>query len=100
MAVAIIDRDHQLSAAEAEADAYQTAAVIDTMPIDEFKTGLEVRTDDDALAAAYAALGDLAPSAVEVQGELGSQSARDVGREQLRDATGQPVEIALRKLPA
>ena len=36
-------------------------------------------SEDDALAAAYAALGNMAPSGeVEFQGELGSKSARAV----------------------
>jgi hypothetical protein len=85
MAVAIIDREHQGSAAEAEADAYRTAAVLDTMPMEEFRAGVEVRTDDDALTAAYAALGNLAPGAVELQGELGSSAGRQLARDQARD---------------
>jgi hypothetical protein len=77
MAVAIIDREHMDP--DAEADAYRTAAVLDS------GEGLEVqelpaRSEDDALAAAYAALGTLAPSAVEMQAELGSPSARALAR--------------------
>ena len=106
MAVAIIDRDNQVSPTEAEADAYRTAAVLDTMPSDDFEGGLEVRSDDDALAAAYAALGDLAPGAVELQGELGSSSARavsravsrGVSREALRGADAPAADIRLREL--
>jgi hypothetical protein len=38
-----------------------------------------VRTDDEALAAAYAALGHAPPArGVELQGELGSRSAKFV----------------------
>lgn len=80
MAVAIIDRDHRN--AHTEDDVYRTAAVMDTLPA---ATEVEVteNTDDDALAAAYAALGNLAPGAatVEMQGELNSPSARVLERE-------------------
>lgn len=79
MAVAIIDREHMDP--QAEADAYRTAAVMDTAPAAE-PTQPEVTTlsEDDALAAAYAALGNMVPSnEVEFQGELGSKSARAVG---------------------
>jgi len=102
MAVAIIDRDHQHNQADAEADAYRTASVIDTMPDelgDTFKQGVEVRTDDDALAAAYSALGNLAPAPVELQGELGSSSSRMVARDAARGATVvDGNEIRLREL--
>lgn len=106
MAVAIIDRDHQQSPADAEADAYRTAAVMDTMPDglrddvrDDLKRGVDVRTDDDALAAAYAALGNLAPVAVELQGELGSASSRNVAREVARGAAvSDNGDIRLREL--
>lgn len=85
LAVAIIDRDHHN--AQGEDDVYRTAAVIDTMPV---VSAVEVTesNDDDALAAAYAALGHLAPAAVEVQGELDSPSARVIEREATRP--GQP----------
>ena len=79
MAVAIIDREHQ-GGAEAEADAYRTASLVDSMP-DVSLAGLDVRSDDEALVAAYAALGDLAPTGVEFQGELGSPSAKVLSRE-------------------
>jgi hypothetical protein len=93
MAVAIIDREHPA----AEADAYQTAAVIDgkgaagsadadDMPLLAAEV-LPARDDDEALAAAYAALGNFAPTLsdltesfapapVQMQGELGSASGR------------------------
>lgn len=83
MAVAIIDREHRNP--EAEADAYRTAAVMDSVP--EASVGPEPGgNEDEALAAAYAALGHLAPAAaeVEVQSELYSPSARGVGRDAAR----------------
>jgi hypothetical protein len=73
MAVAIIDREH--SDPEAENDAYRTAAVLDASPMTSLPE-VEVRSDDEALAAAYAALGNLAPVGVEIQGELGSASTK------------------------
>ena len=88
LAVAIIDRDNQVPVADAEAEAYKTAAVLDTMPHTALQDGLEVHTDDDALAAAYAALGNAAPAVIEVQGELGTASTRALNREQ---AAGAPV---------
>lgn len=83
MAVAIIDREHRNP--EAEADAYRTAAVMDSLPA-EADTPQPDGNEDEALAAAYAALGHLAPVAadVEVQSELHSPSARGVGREAAR----------------
>ena len=83
MAVAVIDREHRNP--ETEADAYRTAAVMDSLPGEA--VGQEPRgKEDEALAAAYAALGHLAPVAaeVEVQSELHSLSARGVGREAAR----------------
>ena len=83
MAVAIIDREHRNP--EAEADAYRTAAVMDSLP-DEATTVEPESNEDEALAAAYAALGHLAPvgGEVEVQSELHSPSARGVGRDAAR----------------
>lgn len=76
MAVTIIERDQMDP--EAEAEAYRTAAVLDgeeeESPADEPEP--EPESDDDALAAAYAAMGNFAPSTVEIQPELGSSSAR------------------------
>lgn len=82
MAVAILDREH-MTPAQAEADTYRTAAVLDhaedlTDPRSE-QPEVEEVSDDDALAAAYAALGNVAPSGeIEFQGELGSKSAKAV----------------------
>ncbi|MDP2004857.1 MAG: hypothetical protein Q8K45_04210 [Rubrivivax sp.] len=98
MAVAIIDRDHRNPNADDEA--HRTAAVIDTLP-EAPPPEVHDSTDDDALAAAYAALGHLAPSAVEVQGELDSPSARVLDREAARPATrsgSAPDSIKLREL--
>ena len=83
MAVAIIDREHRNP--EAEADAYRTAAVMDNLHEDAPPAEPQ-GNEDEALAAAYAALGHLAPaaSAVEVQTELQSPSARGAGREAAR----------------
>ena len=78
MAVAIIDREHMDP--DAEADAYRTAAVLDTDPDELPLDGSQSSSDDDALAAAYAALGEAGPSAVEMQPELGSPSARAVAQ--------------------
>jgi hypothetical protein len=78
MAVAIIDRENMDP--DAEADAYRTAAVMDASPAPSSEPELPSRSDDDALAAAYAALGDLAPSTVETQGELRVQSGRSPAR--------------------
>lgn len=80
MAVAVIDREHMDP--DAEADAYRTAAVLDSsmgQPSIPALPEVTVRTDDEALAAAYAALGHSAPAqGVELQGELGSRSAKSV----------------------
>jgi len=97
MAVAIIDREHMDP--DAEADAYRTVAVLDTEPLEEAPPGVESNNDDDALAAAYAALGNLAPekAAVEMHTELGSPSARAVVPPVTRRDDG-AVEIRLREL--
>ena len=101
MAVAIIDREHMDP--EAEADAYRTAAVLDsdrlqapaTLPMDMRAT----RSDDEALADAYAALGDFAPTMpVELQGELGSASARELLRPLRRMVNEPEAEISIRVL--
>jgi hypothetical protein len=96
MAVAIIDREHMDP--DAEADAYRTVAVLDAEPLQEPLPQVESCTDDDALAAAYAALGSLAPetAAVELHSELGSPSARAVAPPPARAGDG--VEIRLREL--
>lgn len=110
MAVAIIDREHHNP--EAEADAYRTAAVLEAadgglpqLPVEEPAP----RDDDEALAAAYAALGNFMPTssdalpfepmAVELQGELGSASARELLRPQRATfADSRPDEISVRVL--
>ena len=111
MAVAIIDREHM--DVDAEADAYRTAAVLEGAGADAgmppLPQGEDVpRDDDEALAAAYAALGKLAPGAadlqdpharamVEMQGELGSVSARAL-LSQHSTFDDAPAEISIRVL--
>lgn len=103
MAVAIIDREHRNP--EAEADAYRTAAVIDSLPDEAAQPEPDAAsTEDEALAAAYAALGALAPAGaeVQVQGELQSPAARQVERDAVRPFSRSlpPAEdIQLRTLP-
>ena len=103
MAVAIIDRENRDP--EAEADAYRTAAVLDTSPPPSLESTLPevsfASDDDQALAAAYAALGNLAPvraeGGVEMTGELNSASAKAVLRDAAR--SGDPAgPIKLREL--
>ncbi|MCK7490381.1 MAG: hypothetical protein MZW92_00100 [Comamonadaceae bacterium] len=60
MAVAVIDREH-MDPAKPKADAYRTSAVVDATPARR-KPKTPSRSDDEALAAAYAALGNLAPT--------------------------------------
>ena len=96
MAVAIIDREHMDP--EAESDAYRTAAVMDPTPPPAPE--VQVVSDDDALAAAYAALGPLgAPGEIELQGELGSRSARSVAPPVPR-ASDSAGDIRLREVQA
>lgn len=95
VAVAIIDREHMDP--EAEADAYRTAAVMDNRPEPAAEPEPAI-SDDAALAAAYAALGAMAPSnEVEFQGELGSRSARAVAAP-LPRVNEHAGEIQLREL--
>lgn len=101
MAVAIIDREHHDP--EKEADAYRTAAVAeqeDVLPSQPMDHQPEVQalSDDEALAAAYAALGTMAPGAgIELQGELGSSSTRAMALPPPRP-TESAGEIQIRKL--
>lgn len=115
MAVAIIDREHMDP--HAEADAYRTAAVHhpgddnddgDSLPSLAPEVAPE-RSDDDALAAAYASLGSFGPSLsdasellspikVELHGELGSASARALLRPNSRSFDDEPAEISIRVL--
>lgn len=96
MAVAILDREHQDP--EAETDAFRTAAVLDAVPVlDEV---VDTASDEDALAAAYAALGSAAPEApadVEMQAELGSRSARALAAPGAR-LNEKSADIQLREL--
>ena len=91
MAVAIIDREHR---APGDPENYQTAAVIDNVPGPAQEPEPDIG-DDAALAAAYAALGHLAPGGpaeVQMQGELHSPSARVVEREAAKPAARAPAE--------
>ena len=83
MAVAILDREHMDP--EAEADAYRTAAVIDAVAEEPAMPEVLTVSEDEALAAAYAAMGALPSSSaiaggvaggIEFQAELGSSSAK------------------------
>ncbi|MFN9745163.1 MAG: hypothetical protein ACK57B_05920 [Betaproteobacteria bacterium] len=105
MAVAIIDREHQDP--EREADAYRTAAVLDSQQAPEARapgaappaapTAPEP-SEDEALAAAYAQLGAMAPMGViEFQGDLGSRSARSLAKPPPRP-TESAGDIQIRKL--
>jgi hypothetical protein len=99
MAVAIIDREYE-QPEQPDEDIYRTAAVLDAQPRPAPPPAAEELSEDAALAAAYAALGAAAPappSAVEMQGDLDSNSARTLGRGGLRDAEPLP-EIRLREL--
>ena len=104
MAVAIIDREHHDP--EKEADAYRTAAVAehaeaaDSVPLEalDSRPAVSEMSDDEALAAAYAQLGSMAPvGAIELQGELGSRSARSLAPPPPRP-TESAGEIQIRKL--
>ena len=98
MAVAILDREHMDP--DAEADAYRTAAVIDTPESQPTLPSGQVISDDEALAAAYAALGAVAPSdGIEFHGELGSSSAKALAAP-LPRATASAGEIQLREVQA
>lgn len=89
MAVAVLDREHQ--DADAEAEHYKTAAVLDSPPqvaaqaIEQARAS-SAADESAALMATYAALG-LAPpgdATVELQGEIGSPSNKALVREQSR----------------
>ena len=74
MAVAVIDREHM---DEDEGDAYRTSAIVDASPARAHpEPAAPVRSEEEALAAAYAALGSAGPdSVIVVQSEPGSRSA-------------------------
>lgn len=108
MAVAVLDREH--TNPDAEADAYRTAAVMDAeasetvadapRPAHEDEVDAQTLSDDQALAAAYAALGQGAVSGeVEFQGELGSKSTKALAPPAPR-ASDTAGEIQLRELQA
>jgi len=81
MAVAIIEREQAGPPPAAEADDDDGAqAGLETLADEGAGSEAQDAADEDALAAAYAALGNLAPASapatVEIQGPLGSSSAR------------------------
>jgi len=103
MAVAIIDREHMDP--DAESDIYRTAAVLDHVPAAP-KYDAPDRSDDEALAAAYAALGALASDGAQVdsapvplagegiqmQADLGARSAKAVQRFQNSTLPAEPKQ--------
>lgn len=94
MAVAVIDREHINP--DAEADAYRTTAVIDSLPGIPSLPEVEVRSDDDALAAAYAALTGATPAAeIELQPDLGARSAKAVAPKARQGAAKNDRELHL-----
>lgn len=102
MAVAIIDREHHDP--QKEADAYRTAAVLEhedalpPVPNSQQPEVVETMSDEDALAAAYAALGAVTETGtVELQPELGSPSARSLSMP-LPRVTENAGEIQIRTL--
>lgn len=103
MAVALIERERMDP--DAEADAYRTSAMMELDPIEPAAPAETDAGSDDAqaLAAAYAALGNLAPIAadgadrLEMTGELDSPSAKAALRDQSR-STEAPAAIRLREL--
>ncbi len=98
MAVAILDREHMDP--EAEVDAYRTAAVIDVLAEVPALPAVQTVSDDEALAAAYAAMGALpATDVIEFQGELGSSSAKAMAAP-LPRAGASAGEIQLLEVPA
>lgn len=103
MAVAVLDREHQ--DVDAETDAYRTAAVLDSPQVvaEQAIEAAKISSAEDesaALLATYAAMGIEAPGglAVEVQGELGSPSAKALSKNASRI---QPTaaDVTLRDLP-
>jgi hypothetical protein len=120
MAVSILDREN--SDPEAENDAYRTAAVMDSKApptpavaavekvAEQAAEAAAVESDEAALAAAYAMLGNLVPKAsepvpaVETQAELGSRSAKAMHRRRTDRPTfadtAPPDSLKLRELQA
>ena len=99
MAVAIIDREHVNP--DAEADAYRTTAVIDSLPGVPTLPDVQVHSDDEALAAAYAALASAAPAPqAELQSDLGARSAKAVSTQAKKQADDKALDLELRGLEA
>lgn len=98
MAVAAIDREQQGD--KAEADACRTAAVLDNPPslAAQVIQAAMAPSEDAALRAAYAALGTVAPLALEVQVKIGARSAQALAREAPPGPAGDADAIRLRDL--
>jgi hypothetical protein len=106
IAVAIIDREHMDP--NAEADLYSTAMPVEALEsAPRHEATAPARSDDDALAAAYAALGAASPApaaapagdkpAIELHTELNSPSGKAAVRAAARTSVALP-EIRLRDL--
>ncbi len=107
MAVAIMEREQMEPQAEADAPRPRDVPELrDALP----SPSPVSRSEDEALAAAYAALGPLAPptvsgapleveEGVQMQAELGARSRRSIGRPSAVDSGYEvPVDIQLREL--
>jgi hypothetical protein len=105
MAVAIIERERM--GPDAEGDAYRTSQMLESdmtgaAALPEVDVEIEI-DENDALAAAYAALGHSAPlgadgaDSLEVSGELSSPSAKSALRDAARGGEG-AGSIRLREL--
>lgn len=100
MAVAVLDREHQ--DVDAEADAYKTAAVLDSPQVVaeqaiEAAKASSAEDESAALLATYAAMGIEAPAGLEMQGELGSPSAKALAKGSKAHPTA--ADVTLRDLP-
>ncbi len=96
MAVAIIDREH---VNDHGPEAPSTTAVMDNLPVIPALPEVQVHSDDEALAAAYAALAATALPAgpVELQADLGTRAAKVVASQGERRAVA-PEDLQLRVL--
>ena len=85
IAVALIEREDVPEDPVADADDFQASSALHSVPDKAFESGLDVSSDDDALAAAYAALGNLAPAA--------ASPSRPMSLAPLEPATGGEVRV-------
>jgi hypothetical protein len=94
MAVAIIRRDQLGESGEVESQAHMAVSVLDSMPNTDLQDGLDVNTDDDeALAAAYAALGNLAPVLPKLHVELDGPAGRAGSAEPVTTESGAAIRV-------